>query len=140
MKNGATTQDLRTRLQFTTKEDRRTKNLRKISKLNKKLERFIHGGSSSITDDTVKSSRVRKTRPPTDRSRRLSQDVHKSIARCWSCTCRIPHEAKLGLLKCLMSQESADSVINLDLLVSMSSADQTKEVWLESRIRVLPDK
>lgn len=140
MKNGATTQDLRTRLQFTTKEDRRTKNLRKISRLNKKLERYIHGGSSGITDETIKSSRVRKIGPPTNKSRRLSQDVHKSLARCWSCTCQLPHEAKLGLLKCLMSQESADSAINLDLLVSMSSADQMKEIWLESRIRVLPDK
>lgn len=140
MKNGATVQDLRTRFQFTTKEDRRNKNIKKISKYNKKLERFVHGHSSSIADEAKKSARVRKTRPPTNKSRRLSQDVHKRIARCWSCPCVLPHEAKLGLLKCLMSQENADSAINLDLLVSMMSADQSKEIWLESRIRILPDK
>lgn len=140
MKNGATVQDLRTRFQFTTKEDRRNKNLKKISKFNKKLERFVHGHSFNTTDDGKKSARVRKTQPPTNKSRRLSQDAHKRIARCWSCPCLMPHEAKLGLLKCLMSQGNPNSAINLDLLVSMMSADQTKEIWLESRIRILPDK
>jgi len=46
----------------------------------------------------------------------------------------------LGLLKCLMSPENADSAINLDLLVSVTSADQGKEIWLESRLRILLDK
>jgi hypothetical protein len=128
MENGATISDLRTRFQFTTKEDRRNKNIRKISKCNKKLERFVHGHPSSIADEAKRSAR------------RLSQDAHKSIARCWSCPCPSPHEAKLSLLKCLMSQENADSAINLDLLVSMMSADQAKQIWLESRIRILPDK
>ena len=140
MENGATISDLRTRFQFTTKEDRRNKNIKKISKCNKKLERFVHGHPSSIADEAKRSARVRKTRPPTNRSRRLSQDAHKSIARCWSCPCPSPHEAKLSLLKCLMRQENADSAINLDLLVSMMSADQAKQIWLESKIRILPDK
>jgi hypothetical protein len=39
-----------------------------------------------------------------------------------------------------MSQENPDSAINLDLLVSMMSADQAEEIWLESRIRILLDK
>jgi hypothetical protein len=39
-----------------------------------------------------------------------------------------------------MSPENADSAINLDLLVSMTSADQGKEIWLESRLRILLDK
>jgi hypothetical protein len=39
-----------------------------------------------------------------------------------------------------MSQENADSAINLDMLVSMMSADQAKQIWLESKIRILPDK
>ncbi|MCJ1307423.1 hypothetical protein MMC25_001069 [Agyrium rufum] len=140
MKNGTTVKDLRARFQFTTKEDRRSKNLKKISKCNKKLERFVHGHPFSLADEAAKSARVRKTQPPTNKSRRLSQDAHKRIARCWSCPCQLPHEAKLGLSKCLMSQENADSAINLDLLISMMSADQTKEIWLESKIRILPDK
>jgi hypothetical protein len=140
MKNGATIQDLRSRFQFTTKEDRRNKNIKRISKCNKKLERFVHGHPAGIVDEAKKRARVRKTRPPTNRSRRLSLDAHKRIARSWSCLCPSPHEAKLSLLKCLISQEKADSAIDLDLLVSMMSADQAREIWLESRIRIIPDK
>lgn len=140
MKNGATIQDLRSRFQFTTKEDRRNKSIKRISKCNKKLERFVHGHSVGILDEAKKSARVRKTRPPTNRSRRLSHDAHKFIARSWPCPCPSPHEAKLSLLKCLMSQEDEDSGINLDLLVSMMSSDQEKEIWLESSIRILAEK
>lgn len=140
MKTGATIQDLRSRFQFTTKEDRRHKNIKRISKCNKKLERFVYGHPASIFDEAKKRARERKTRPPTNRSRRLSHDAHRWIARSWPCPCPSPHEAKLSLLKCLMSQENEDSAINLDLLVSMMSADQAKEIWLESRIRILPEK
>jgi hypothetical protein len=139
MKNGATIHDLRSGFQFTTKEERRSKNLKRISKCNKKLERFVHGHPAGMIDEVKKNS-PRKARPPTNNSRRLSQDVHKRISRNWSCPCPSPHEAKLGLLKCLMSQENPDSAINLDLLVSMMSADQAEEIWLESRIRILLDK
>ncbi|KAH8591828.1 hypothetical protein B0O99DRAFT_266605 [Bisporella sp. PMI_857] len=139
MKNGATIHDLRSRFQFTFKEERRKKSLKRISKYNKKLERFIHGHAAGTIDEAKKSSR-RKAQPPTNRSRRMSHDVHAVLARNWSCPCPSPHEARLGLLKCLMSAESADSTINLDLLVSMASAEQAKEIWLESRIRILLDK
>ncbi|KAK0117759.1 hypothetical protein ONS95_012085 [Cadophora gregata] len=140
MKHGTTVQDLRTRFQFTTKEERRNKNLKKIRKCNEKLERFVHGRSSSVTSERHKSIMSRKTRPPTNRSRRLSQDAHKKISRCWSCPCSSPHEAKLSLLKCLAQNEGSDSAINLDLLVSMMSGEQPKEIWLESRIRILSGK
>ncbi|KAH7380832.1 hypothetical protein BKA64DRAFT_221672 [Cadophora sp. MPI-SDFR-AT-0126] len=140
MKHGTTIQDLRTRFQFTTKEDRRSRNLKKIQKCNEKLERFLRGRSSGMTNEGKKSILTRKSRPPTNRSRRLSQDAHKKISHCWSCPCPSPHEAKLSLLKCLTNNESPDSAINLDLLVSMMSGEQPKEIWLESRIRILPDK
>lgn len=139
MANGATIHDLRSRFQFTTKEERRNKNLKKISKCNKKLERFVHGNPASIVEGATNSSQ-RKARPPTNRSRRMSHDAHRRIARNWSCSCPSPHEARLGLLKCLMNSEKADSTINLDLLVSMTSADQATEIWLESRIRIILDK
>lgn len=139
MENGVTVRDLRARFQFTTKEERRKKNIKKISKCNKKLERFIHGNPTRFINDAKRSSQ-RKARAPTNRSRRMSHDVHKRIARNWSCPCPSPHEARLGLLKCLMSPENADSTINLDLLVSMMSADQAKEIWCASRIHILLEK
>ncbi|RDW91720.1 hypothetical protein BP5796_02885 [Coleophoma crateriformis] len=136
MMNGATIHDLRSRFQFTTKEGLRTKNLRRIAKCNKKLERFVHGNPAGIIEGAKKNS-LRKAQPPTNRSRRMSLDAHKRIARNWSCTCPSPHEARLGLLKCLMNSETADSAIKIDLLVSMTNADDAKEIWLGSRIRMI---
>jgi len=138
MENGATVHDLRSRFQFTTRADRRKVNIKRISKCNKKLERFVHGNPARFAGEGKRNS-GRKTQPPTNRSRRLSQDVHNNIARNWSCPCPLPHEARLGLLKCLMSQQSTDLTINLDLLVSMAATDQAGEFWLETRIRILPD-
>jgi hypothetical protein len=139
MINGATIHDLRSRFQFTSKRERRTKNIKRISKCNKKLERLIHGYAAVITDKGKKSPK-RQARPPTNRSRRMSHDAHTMIARNWSCPCPSPHEARLGLLKCLMSPEESDSAMHLDLLVSMTGAEQGKEIWLESRIRILVNK
>ena len=39
-----------------------------------------------------------------------------------------------------MSPEESDSAMHLDLLVSMTGAEQGKEIWLESRIRILVNK
>ncbi|CZT10391.1 uncharacterized protein RAG0_14883 [Rhynchosporium agropyri] len=139
MKNGRTVQDLGTRFQFTTKEARRSKHLKRIRRCNKKLEFFVFGCISSPSDGK-KATTIRKTPLPTNLTRRLSQDVHKRISRCWNCPCPSLHEAKLSLFKCLMNHDSTDTVINLDLIVSMMTEEQPTEIWLGSRIRILSDK
>ncbi|KAL3426805.1 hypothetical protein PVAG01_00314 [Phlyctema vagabunda] len=136
---GGNVRDLRFHFQFTNKAERRRKNIKKISKYNKKLERFVHGRPASTTGITKKTNR-KMLLNPTNISRRMSNDVHKRIARNWSCSCPAPHEARLGLLRCLVNTENTDSEIDLDLLVSMGDTDKAKEIWLESRIRILLDR
>lgn len=132
-RNNQTSSSLQERLRFWRKEKDRNKCLRAFRIWNKRLYRLIE---EAHKEPLAKNASASTKNAPSFNLRVVSQTVFSALSKCWSCSCDVPHEAKI----CLKSDEyrsrdpdGADT--KFDFLFS-AAAETGRWTWQEGLVLV----
>jgi hypothetical protein len=98
---GNTLSTLRTRVQFTTSQHKRSKYLGKITKYNERLQRLLEGTSQT----EVAEFDLRTKFSPSPRLRAMAHTLHDALSRSWTCSCKAPHEEELFEAKLCLNRD-----------------------------------
>jgi hypothetical protein len=136
---GNTLSTLRTRVKFTTSQDKRSKYLSKITKYNERLQRLLEG-----TSQTEVAEIDLQTKPPSSKVRAMAHALHDALSRSWTCSCKTPHEelfeAKLCLNRDLSFRNSFD--FSFDILFATRPEEHAScmepSSWQDSIIHTAP--
>lgn len=131
IRSGGSFSDLGKEIRFSMKEDRRNRLLDKISKNNEKLEHLLNQ-TADIDNDTEEVTRPRARHLDHFELRLLLHNLYSTLGRLWKCTCALPHEARLCLLKYLHPGHEQSKAVHFDMLMSVKS-----HAWLECEICIL---
>ena len=98
---------------------------------NEKLERLLDQTADS-DNDIEEVTRPRARHLDHIELRPLLHNLYSTLGRLWRCTCSLPHEARLCLLKYLHPGHEQSKAVHFDMLMSVKS-----HVWLECEICIL---
>jgi hypothetical protein len=138
--DGKPLEQLRKRVKFSLKDDKRIAILDKVSKYNKKLETLLN--FSTTNPNSTFEQRPLTRRAPHFHLRPMMHNLYHTMGKLWPCDCPLQHKARLCLLQCPDDSPEHDptSKVYFNLLMSIQEDTNTQNCsWLESKICVSLD-
>ncbi|KAF7591132.1 hypothetical protein BBP40_001906 [Aspergillus hancockii] len=137
---GNTLSTLRSRVQFTASQHKRSKYLSKVTKYNERLQRLLEG-----TSDVDVAELDLRTKPPSPKIRAMAHTVHDALSRSWICSCESPHEENLFEAKlCLNNDVSFKDSFEFSFDILFATGGEKDRLcmehhsWQESIIHSVP--
>jgi hypothetical protein len=137
---GNTLSTLRNRVKFITSQHKRSKYLGKITKYNERLQRLLEGSSQAEVAEFDL-----RTMSPSPKIRAMAHTLYDALSRCWTCSCKVPHEEELFEAKlCLNRDPNFKNLFefSFDILFPTRSKKDAScmelSTWQESIIHTAP--
>jgi hypothetical protein len=143
LRAGRAATDLKSRLKFAFKEEKRRAMIQKISKYNQRLQQLL-GPAAPFEFEPKQPKSERKSSHL--QLRPLMHVLYTTMGGLWPCACKRPHEARICLLKSTKPPGAVTDHpaggIYFDMMLSCIGTDATEEfcMWLESKICVVLKK
>ncbi|OCK90638.1 uncharacterized protein K441DRAFT_665937 [Cenococcum geophilum 1.58] len=139
IQHGENSTTLLQRIQFSTREDKRTRLLRRLERNNANMERLLSQASPEAPQSRTKR-RSGKT-VPKRHFWKLLHALYDAMTRQLSCGCSSHHQGRICLVNSLYtSLKKSPSSIDLDMLLSRKHVEGSNpRKWQESSIAIVPD-
>lgn len=125
------------RIQFSTREDKRTRLLRRLERNNANMERLLSQASPEAPQSSTKRRSGKVV--PKRHFWKLLHALYDAMTRQLSCGCSSHHQGRICLVNSLhTSFKKSPSSIDLDMLLSRKHVDSNQRKWQESSIAIVP--
>lgn len=131
---GKTLSTLRSRVQFTTSQQKRTKYLERITKYNERLQKLLEVTThADVTEFDIQA------KGPSPNLRTIAHTLHQTLSRCWSCNCKAPHIEELVEAKlCLNRDNDFRNTFECSFDIIFTTQSEKNPSWHETVVHAAP--